>query len=164
MEYPTFNEWFDSLSEANQQNTRRISALLEEMGAQDPNSWARSEVSENLAQTARYIVLSRIRRETIDKWSTPGEIDRDSQYSDEYKSIVSQLKSLGASEDLLVQFAKNIAYSTAFSICYIIDEGVDPWGPEEAPGWSPVEINSEGELTGRDVGSIHESLSEVSNN
>ena len=44
----------------------------------------------------------------------------------------------------------------------VIDEGYDPDAPHDSPGWALIETSSDSEaITGRAVGSLHESLLEV---
>jgi hypothetical protein len=47
--------------------TRRMAAL----GATRPESWARSEISENFPQQARYLVLRRIWEKALASWRDP---------------------------------------------------------------------------------------------
>jgi hypothetical protein len=159
MNWPTFEQWFAGLSTADQKRTRSLVALLKEMGAKDAESWARSEISENIAQTARFNVLNRLNRECVIHWSEPRIFDRYAQYDDKWRETLAALLSEGVSEELLVQFAKFVARSTLFAALCTLDEGVEPFGPgQRAPGWSLRETDSDGALTGRDVGGLHESF------
>ena len=49
-----------------------------------------------------------------------------------------------------------VAYETAFGVLDLIDTGYDPDAPFDGPGWSLMEVNADGELSGRRVGGLHE--------
>jgi hypothetical protein len=53
-----------------------------------------------------------------------------------------------------------VAYSTAFGVLNRIDEGRDQYAGDGNPGWKLLETDSEDNLTGRDVGGLHERLLE----
>jgi hypothetical protein len=68
MTYPTYSEWFESLSEEKKRETTRLIQQLRDVGATEPEQWARSEVSANIAQLARFMFLRKIWPECIDHW------------------------------------------------------------------------------------------------
>src|SRR6185437_2480602 len=52
--------------------TRRMA----ELGAPEPDSWARSEITEGIPQQARYLLLRRIWANTLVPWRDPGMLRR----------------------------------------------------------------------------------------
>ncbi len=127
-----------------------LARRMADLGAPDPDSWAESEITENIAQQARYIFLRSIWPEIIDP------------YSDE--SVVRQIPAAarlldaGASMAHLSTALRAVAYETAFGVVERVDEGRDPEAPDDAPGWLLMETDAEPKLTGRDIGGLHESL------
>lgn len=122
---------------------------MRELGAEDPSAWADSELTEDIAQEARWLVIRQVR----------AGIDR---LIDDPRSIaeVAGLLDSGADEALVQAAVKAISREVAFSTSAVIDEGYDPDAPEDAPGWRLMETRADESgdqnLTGRDVGGIHE--------
>ncbi|TMR99083.1 hypothetical protein [Nonomuraea basaltis] len=70
-----------------------------------------------------------------------------------------RLLSNGANRDDLTQLARTSAYEAAFGLLYRLTAyGQDDDAPDDYPGWRLVETTAAGELTGRAVQSLHESL------
>lgn len=122
---------------------------MRDLGAEDPSAWADSELTEDLAQEARWLVIRQVR----------GSID---ELVDNLRSIgeVAALLDSGAEETFVRAAVKAVSREVAFSTSAVIDEGYDPNAPDDAPGWVLMETRSDesGEpaLTGREVGGIHE--------
>ena len=54
--------------------------------------------------------------------------------------------------------ARLVAYSTAFGVLNLLDAGSDKGAVGATPGWSLRETDTDGNLTGRDIQGLHESL------
>ncbi|AZC12869.1 hypothetical protein [Microbacterium sp. ABRD28] len=124
---------------------------MRQLGAEDPEEWASSELEEDIAQEARWLAIRQI-REAI-TW-TPEGIRRIPE--------VTSLLEAGADEQLILAAVREVAREAAFTVLNVIDSTGDPDAPEDSPGWMLLEarVDPEGEpyLTGRDVGALHESL------
>jgi hypothetical protein len=132
--------------------TRRMA----ELGASDPGGWASSEITEGIAQQARYLALRRIWAIAITPWRDPQVLRR-------YPSLARLLDN-GTDPDLLATAIRQVVLQTAGSVISVIDEGFDHSAPGDAPGWALMETRDDGSvmtLTGRDVGGLHESLLET---
>jgi hypothetical protein len=135
------------------------------LGADDPEGWARSEVSENIAQLARYCFSALLWREEIDRWSDPAWIDtfvtqteRDPEAPFADAGIaLRRLRDLGASPIEIGRIGRAIAYEVVFGVLSHLDDGGDVELGDEFPGWRLMELDGE-ELTGRDVGGLHEEI------
>ncbi|MCM0674467.1 hypothetical protein NCC78_07165 [Micromonospora phytophila] len=55
--WPTWDEWLATLSPDVRESAVSLAERFKELGALDPESWARSEISENIPQLARFMVL-----------------------------------------------------------------------------------------------------------
>lgn len=75
----------------------------------------------------------------------------------EVPGIVRRLIADGVDRRDLQRLARWVAYVTVFEIINRVDEGYDPNLAEDLPGWRLMEVVGE-EVTGRDVGGLHESL------
>ncbi len=147
---------------------RRLLRRFQELGARDPQGWARSEAEEGIAQLARLSFLSGIWRKAIGSWTTfddwieeqvEAATREEAPFADAGEAL-SRLLDAGARRDDLQRLARWVAYVTAFDIVQQLDEGYNPQLSEDYPGWRLIEVVGE-EPTGRDLGGLHESLFET---
>jgi hypothetical protein len=146
-----------SLSEAGGRQLTELTERLRVAGARDPQSWALSEVREDIAQMTRFLFLRGVWR-------------RMQSCADEAltSSLGNKLRRDGAGEDDLHEFVQQALGRLAFDVLYLIDEPAGTsWGsrPERDVGnddrrWKLTEVEPDGRPTGRDVGGLHESLSD----
>jgi hypothetical protein len=147
---PTFAEWRSDLSAADRERVDSLVERLGESGAHAPESWARSEVSENFAQSARFAFLRAVWRD-LERWRDPGFVDR-------------YIGDLAVDDDVRAQLRAtlaHVAFESVLSVVMVIDNGEDIGGLGEMPGWVLSETDSDCRRTGRDVVGLHESLLEV---
>lgn len=168
MSYPSYEEWFDALPPRKKERATRLAAAFREFGAPDPESWARSEISEDKPQFARFLVLRSIWPDEIDRWAR--EPDRwilkaveeaagrpNGLFADAGLAMARMLDR-GVSFTDIASVARLVAYSTAFGVLQHIDEGCDEAVSDDAPGWCLVETSAKGRPTGREIGGLHESI------
>jgi hypothetical protein len=128
-----------------------LRACFEALGADDPEGWALSEITENIPQLARFLALRSVWPDLIDSWAAPGSL--------EAIPAANRLLSNGANRDDLAQLARASAYEAVFGLLYRLTAyGRDDEAPADSPGWRLMETTAAGELTGRAVLSLHESL------
>jgi hypothetical protein len=166
--YPTYDEWFATLSTDQQSKANELVSTLRALGADCPEDWARSEVSEDIPQLARFLVLRRIWPDLIDSWRR--EPDRWIRQSVEAAgrnpkghfadagAALRRMTESGVSTADIASVARMVAYETAFGVVDIIDEGHEPDAPSTAPRWALMEFGADGRMTGRDVCSLHEDI------
>lgn len=132
----------------------RVTALTQRMtqlGANDAAGWARSEVEENIAQQARYLVLRHLWARAIDSWQDPSVLRR--------VPATARLLEQGVNPADLSRAMRLAAYEAVFGVLSVIDEGSDLDAPGDAPGWCLMETESQSNgLTGRNLGGLHEDL------
>jgi hypothetical protein len=133
-----------------------LTQRMAELGAPEPESWASSELSEGIPQQARYLVLRRIWANTLMPWRDPGMLRR--------HEPVARLLDQGADQELLAEALRGVVFNAVSGVIMIIDEGYDPDAPDNAPGWILAETGSDGNVTGRQVIGLHESLLDVDPN
>ncbi|MEP7378412.1 MAG: hypothetical protein ABI725_02505 [Chloroflexota bacterium] len=145
-------------------------ALLRRVGVADPESWADSEVREDIPQLARAILLRRLWPEEIDGFATDlswidaaiaeHEKDGDAPFADAGAALSAVLAAGVAKEDL-GKIARSVAFSAVAGTLYRIDERAD-YDFEDGPGWALIELDHLTQRpTGRFVGGLHESILEV---
>lgn len=136
-----------------------------ELGAQDPESWAKSESEENIPQLARFCFLRGIWR-SIESWTTSdawidNSLNEDTRGGHETfvkgGQALRRLLDAGASRTDLQDLARLIAFNAAFEVLNRIDDGYEPDLADDYPGWRLIETMGEKE-TARAVGGLHESL------
>jgi len=138
-------------------------------GAADAETWASSEVTENVAQLARFCFLRSLWPRAIDFWRENAEwidfhirgavSDPKGCFADAGLAM-QRLLELGATRDELASIARMVAYSAAFRVIHRIDEGVD-WDFNQQRGYpesSLIELGPDDQPTGRSVDALHESL------
>lgn len=157
---PTYDEWFGSLSRADQERARTLTEQFRLLGAQDPESWARSEFSENIAQLARFLVLRTVKSRALDYWRLTGVLDEAAKEDPVFDSFLKRLRKGGFRDPEIGRFAQKIAAITAWQMVHLLDEGYDVDAAENLPRWSLEELDSNGRRTGRGIGGLHESFYE----
>jgi hypothetical protein len=166
--YPSYEEWFSSLPDAERQRTLKLVARFRAAGCKDPEAWTRSEVSQNIAQYARLLFLRDFWPQYIDKWSqNPHDwIEKACQsaaaqprgFFADAGHAMAKMRAAGISDADIAAVARMTAYSTAFRILDRIDEGYYPAVDNDDPGWVLMERDHDGNLTGRQVSGLHEDL------
>ena len=142
-----------------------------QLGARNPESWAGSEVREDIAQLARFCFLRGLWPGMIDAWrdhllwvdELAAHAKRPDQgsFSADAAAALARLRQSGADSADLGEVARHVAATVIFDLLVRIDEEYDHSLPEGMPGWRLVELASDYTVTGRDLGGLHESLHEV---
>ncbi|NRQ30711.1 hypothetical protein HII36_02515 [Nonomuraea sp. NN258] len=139
------------MNENDRAKVRTLQNLFAALGADDPQGWAASEISEDIPQLARFLALRRIWPDLINAWAAPGALEN--------IPAAARLLAAGANPADLARVAQVAAYETAFGLLHTLTaSGRDDDAPADAPGWSLMETTPSGELTGRAVRSLHEDL------
>lgn len=133
-----------------------LTQRMAELGAPEPDDWARSEIEEGIPQQARYLLLRRIWVNALTPWRDPGMLRRN--------EALARLLDQGAGQELLAEALRRVVFDTVQELIMVVDEGRDPDAPGNAPGWTLMETDIGGNSTGRHVGGLHESLLEVDPN
>ena len=170
MNNPTYDRWFATLPAAQQARANELVSMLRALNADDPESWAQSEISEDIPQLARFLVLRRIWPEYIDSWtrepdrwivrSVDGAGHNPQGHFADAGAALRRMTERGVSPADIASVARMVAYETAFAVLDHIDEGYDPDAPENAPGWLLVEVEAGADerTTGRHIRALHESI------
>jgi hypothetical protein len=150
--WPTWDEWLAPLPTDVRDSAVSLAKRFKELGALDPEEWARSEISENIPQLARFMVLRALWREAISPWMDASAL------SD--VAAAQRLIEAGADPHDVLLVARAGAYEAVAAAVHILDGG-DPHARESDPGWHLVETDAECNPTGREIGGLHESLLET---
>jgi hypothetical protein len=146
---PTWQQWLDDLDPVTRQAAVALRDTFQGCGADDPESWARSEISENIAQLGRYTFLRCVWRE-VEAWR---DGDRVGQFlPDASPETVEAAKGVVA----------HVAFEVALNLMMVLDDEEDIAATEpHLPGWRLTESSDNGDPTGRQIGGLHESFLQV---
>ncbi|MFG2825543.1 hypothetical protein ACGFX4_39715 [Kitasatospora sp. NPDC048365] len=149
--------WTEHLAGLDEEQRRAAHALHDrfaDLGADEPQAWALSELTEGIPQLARYLVLRRIWAEAVNQWERPAAIDA--------IPATHRLLAAGADRADIARVARAAAFETVAAVIGILDEGYDSdLDDDTLPGWRLHETDADGESTGRPVAALHESLLET---
>ncbi len=146
---------------------RELSALFRQLGAPDPEAWARSQVDEGIAQLHRFLFLRQAWRLVLGEDATAW-IDRSIAHTKKdpegvfagLGAALERAVAAGASREDLTQIARGMQAELLFQFCYLLsDSGLTE--PElQGVGWGLFQTDEGGEAIGPIVG-LHESVLEL---
>jgi hypothetical protein len=148
--WPTWIDWLDTLPADERDRAMALADVFERRGAHDPQDWARSEVSENFAQMARFLILRRLWQDVIGPWMEPDSLQQ--------MEPARRLLTAGANPHDVLLVARAAAYDAMVAMVEMLDAGIDWEVAPQGPGWSLMETDADGALTGRPISALHESL------
>ena len=145
-------------------NIDELTSLFRRLGAREPESWAASEVEENIPQLARFLFLrqawQRIVSEEDENWpSTLAQIEGVSS-SAPYAGVSHALASLlekGATQDELIDLVRGVQAQLLFDICYLLEDPMLEEPEVEDVWWGLFELDENGRPV-RPIGGLHESV------
>jgi hypothetical protein len=145
----------------------RLVDLFRQLGARDPEGWARSQVEEGIPQLGRFLFLreawSRIVSETDSGWLREAVARADARPSEPYAGVGQSLKSLlakGATEREITDLVRGMQAQLLFSLCYLLE---DPNIQEEQASdvcWRLFLVDEEGHPQ-EPLDGLHESVLET---
>src|SRR5439155_5250308 len=158
--WPSWDEWLSGLDAETRIRAEKLRADFARRGADDPEGWARSEITEDIAQMTRYLFLTAT-------WRRMQDAVNDALAAQPAALLIES----GCDKDTLETVVKTAVYSLAANLCYLLDEADGTTWIEDGvrrsdvepndPRWGLRELRPDGSLSGRDVGGLHESLSET---
>jgi hypothetical protein len=126
-------------------------------GCRDPESWARSEINEGIAQFARFIFLRELWKCALPQgsraWISSLELPND----DGRGGALRRLKESTASIDDLGELVRAAQVSVVRDVAFMLD-GYAPAGDMvEDVNWGLFELDANGRPA-REIGGLHESI------
>jgi hypothetical protein len=151
----------------NSQDLTQLTKLFDELGAHDPEGWARSQIEEGVPQLARYLFLRQAWRSVVPEGDSSwidAAIERAKNHPDEPYAgaglALARLRAKGATDEELTDLVRAMQAELLFSFCYLLE---DPGEVEDAVSditWSLVQIDDEGNAL-ETIGGLHESVLET---
>ena len=148
--YLEWDEWLASLPEDERARAVALRARFAELGATDPQEWARTEVEEDVPQLARFLILRQIWRDAINSFEREGQV--------EMLPAARRLLDAGAEHADVVAIARRAAYDAAYATLYAIDVPHPNLDDESLPEWRLHETAGDGRHAGRHIDYLHADL------
>ncbi|MCF7752140.1 hypothetical protein KQ945_15370 [Bacillus subtilis subsp. subtilis] len=129
----------------------RLTAAMQAAGCTAPRDWVRSELSEDIAQFARFLVLRDVHQLADDVEGTLSDMTHDRP------DLQASVETLRAALEPSALHALLLAYGRALGngFVMVLDEG--PAAQDaDMPGWQLMETGADGAPTGRAVQGLHE--------
>lgn len=154
--------WLERLPAAQQADARRLLAILERLGIEDP-ALVRRELEANLPEVARALLARRVQRDALGIWADARSVGRElggipqnvrrhlrARVAPALEAAERVLAAKGSPDDVAA-FAWLVAVRTAGAVFDAIDgEGHESRVPGE-PGWRLVELDGRREPTRRAI-------------
>lgn len=120
-------------------------------GCTAPKDWVHSEVSEDIPQFARFLLLRDVYRaiDAVDERLAEARFDRP-----ELQQTLQQLRD-AVGNDALHELLHAYGHAVGNSFVMVLDQGPAAQR-EDTPGWMLMEVDAEGGPTGRRVDGLHE--------
>ena len=160
-------DWLDSLDSETRAKAQRMIERMKELGAPDAEEWVESEITEDIPQMVRFLVLRRLWEE-IDSWHDNTSVRVQYQVAEAEKNPKGYFADAGLAMKRMIEagvdledigrVARMVAYEAIFHVLNVIDEGSDPDAGDDLPNWALIELNAEGEATRRFIEGLHESI------
>ena len=153
---------------ANEKELEQLTSLFRQLGADEPELWAKSQVEGGINQLHRYLFLRQAWRMIVpddDQSWMDAYIAADSARPDEpFAGVGVALRELidnGADRRLIGEVVRGMQAELLGSICYLLDDpSIEE--PEAAHiGWRLVEADEDGDPTWTPIAGLHESVLET---
>jgi hypothetical protein len=149
------------------QDLPALTELFGELGAPDPQSWARSQIEEGIPQLARYLFLRQAWRSIvpegdsrwIDAAVARAESDPDEPCAGAGLALA-RLRAKGATDEDLTELVRAMQAELLSSFCYLLEDPGDVEDGVSDIAWALVQIDDAGSVLG-EIGGLHESVLET---
>lgn len=145
-----------------------LTELFRSLGAKRPDSWASSQIREQIPQLHRFLFLKQawgqVVDETDDSWIERLVDAANRSPSGPFAArgqAIERMLSLGVSRSDIVDLVRSSQVEAISGLCYLLD---DPSLYDEedervrSVGWALVATNEDFEPTGKVIGGLHESV------
>ncbi len=148
-------------------NKDELTSIFASLGADDPESWADSEVSENIPQLARFMFLKgawqRIVTDDDTQWIDNVVLNVPPDSNDPYAGAahaIRQMIDAGVSKSVIAQLVRATQAEFLCDLCYMLADPSSVEGNDGYVDWSLVELDADGNPA-RHINGLHESVLET---
>lgn len=150
---------------------KTLADIFARLGADDPEGWAQSQVSEGIPQLHRFLalrqfwsaVVSEDDQSWIDQEILQYQNDPEAPFAGGGRALLRMLDRGVARADI-VDLVRAMQAQLLFDICYKLDDPSFPDDMDDAVddiGWTLVATDENGEPTGTVIDGLHESALEM---
>lgn len=145
-----------------------LAKLFRDLGARDPEGWARSQVTEGIPQLLRFLFLKHawdsVISEGSNKWIEQAIESSRHHPQAPYAGLglaLATCRSKGVSDEDLTEIARCLQAEMLFSIAYLLNGPPYEPGPLEDVAWGLFQTDVDGNAVGRQISGLHESVLEL---
>lgn len=146
-------------------NQKELAELFRELGAQDPDSWAISQMSEGINQLHRFLFLrqawGRVVSESDDAWIDQEIASAKENPGQPFAGIghaLAKMQAKGVAREDIVDLARGMQARLLFDFCYLLDDPSISESSADELGWALVETDDDFEPTREAISGLHESV------
>ena len=130
-----------------------LTELFSKLGANDPESWAASQINEGINQLGRFLFLRQAWKLVVDEHDTSW-IDKEIRESERYPNapcsgIGIALKNLladGADKQDITDVVRGMQYDLLFHLCYLLDYPGELEAEVKDISWGLMQLDENGEI------------------
>jgi hypothetical protein len=144
-----------------------LADIFRKLGADDPESWARSQIREGIPQLARFLFLRQAWRAIVSdgdsKWIDWRIARAETNPDEPYAGIGHALKELrarGATDKELTDLVRGMQAELLFQFCSLLDDPGDVEPEVASISWALVQTDEHGNVVAT-IGGLHESVLET---
>lgn len=148
-----------------------LTRVFQQLGADRPEGWARSQAEEGIPQLHRFLFLRQAWRQVIgedsdhwiDNYIAAYRHRLDEPYAGAGRAL-ERLLTLGADRADIVDLVRAMQAELLFGFCYLLEDPQLHDEDEERVstlGWALVATDADGEPTSEVIGGLHESVLEM---
>jgi hypothetical protein len=145
-------------------NAKELADIFRQLGADDPDAWASSEVNEGIPQLARFLfqkgawdrIVSNDELSWIDRLIANVPPESNAPFSSAPHSIRRMLQA-GVSYSDIASLVRSMQAEFLFELCYMMGDSMSVNGNESLVGWGLVELDANNK-PGRHMAGLHESV------
>ena len=144
------------------EDLERLIQIFRDLGANDPQGWARSQTREGIPQLHRFMFLQQAFARGVQDEADTGWIDRllaqspsdDTPYAGQHRALAS-LREKGATDQELTDLVRCVQVEALFSFCYLLEGNME--GEPQSVQWGLYGLDEEDEPA-LPIGGLHESV------
>jgi hypothetical protein len=152
---------------SNPDELRRLNALFRQLGAREPDSWARSQLEEGIPQLARFLFLRQAWRLVvneedpawIDAYIAQAEAEPDAPYAGGGHALKA-LRARGATNDEIIDLVRSAQAELLFGFCYLLEDPGDVEPEVASIAWALFQVD-EDRRPREPISGLHESVLET---
>lgn len=146
------------------QDLNALTQLFKQLGARDPEGWARSQIQEGIPQLARYLFLRQawglVVGEDNSSWIDGAIAAAERRPSEPFSGVghaLARLRARGATDSELTDLVRGMQAEVLSGFCYLLDDPGDLGEVGADIGWALVQVEEDGTMVDR-IGGLHESV------